>query len=109
MKFDVTDIFKKQFKKLSKKYKNIKKDILVFIENFETEHKKAIKIKNYLYKIRIKNSDKNKGKSAGYRVYYYLKLEDHIVLLVIYDKSEIEMINEELLKDLIKDFDAKIK
>ena len=109
MKFDVTDIFKKQFKKLSKKYKNIKKDILAFIENFETEHKKAIKIKNYLYKIRIKNSDKNKGKSAGYRVYYYLKLEDHIVLLVIYDKSEIEMINEELLKDLIKDFDAKTK
>jgi len=76
VKIKVTELFKKQFKKLSKKYKNIKNDLYFFIENFENEHKKAVKIKNSIYKVRIKNSDKNKGKSGGYRVYYYLKINN---------------------------------
>ena len=46
---------------------------------------------------------KKLGKSAGYRVYYYIQLEETTQLLTIYDKSEIEMIDEELLKDLIEE------
>jgi mRNA-degrading endonuclease RelE of RelBE toxin-antitoxin system len=102
MKFETSDIFKKQLKKLAKKYSHIKHDIENFIQNFEFQHKQAVKIKNNLYKIRIKNSDKTKGKRGGYRVYYYLKMENKVILLVIYDKGEIEMINEKLLKELIE-------
>ena len=35
MKFETSDIFKKQLKKLAKKYSYIKHDIENFIQNFE--------------------------------------------------------------------------
>lgn len=105
MNFETVDLFDKQFKKLSKKYNLIKDDLLNFIDNFEDYHKHSITIKNNLHKIRIANSNKNKGKSAGYRVYYYVKIGDSIHLLSIYDKSEIEMINEKTLNQYINDIE----
>lgn len=56
---------------------------------------------NNFFKIRLANSNKNKGKSAGYRIYYYLKINDTVYLLTIYDKSEIESINESILDEFI--------
>jgi mRNA-degrading endonuclease RelE of RelBE toxin-antitoxin system len=103
MNFKTTDLFDKQAKKLSKKYRNIKSDLSSFLKDFEKLHTSATTIQNNLYKIRIVNSNKNKGKSAGYRVYYYIQLETTTYLLTIYDKSEVEMIDEELLKDLIEE------
>ncbi len=102
MNFETTETFDKEVKSLSKKYKNIKNDLIHFIESFNTIHQNAISIKNSIYKIRLKNSDKSKGKSSGYRVYYYIYHLETIYLLIIYDKSEIEMINEEILFDIIK-------
>jgi mRNA-degrading endonuclease RelE of RelBE toxin-antitoxin system len=54
------------------------------------------------FKVRVKNSDKSSGKQGGYRIYYY-KTDDAGIthLLVIYDKSEIEMIDESILDSLI--------
>ena len=103
MNFETTELFDKQAKKLGKKYRNIKKDLKAFIEDFDTLQKSSISIQKNLYKIRIANSSKNKGKSAGYRVYYYVQHEETVYLLTIYDKSEVEMIDEELLKDLLED------
>ena len=102
MNFKTTDLFDKQAKKLGKKYRNIKDDLSLFIKKFEELHLSSTSIQKNLYKIRIANSNKNKGKSAGYRVYYYIQLEETTYLLTIYDKSEVEMIDEELLKDLIE-------
>ncbi len=104
MNFKTSELFSKQLKKLSKKYRNIKKDLLKFMNDFDEIHQNSISIKTNIFKVRLKNSDKNKGKSAGYRVYYYLKIDEEIFLLTIYDKSEIEMINEEILNKLIKDY-----
>ena len=104
MNFETSELFSKQLKKLAKKYKSIKKDLLEFMNEFDKIHQNAISIKTNIFKVRLKNSDKNKGKSAGYRVYYYLKIDEKVFLLTIYDKSEIEMINEEILNNMIKDF-----
>nr|WP_322095882.1 type II toxin-antitoxin system RelE/ParE family toxin [Pseudanabaena mucicola] len=41
-----------------------------------------------VFKLRIKNSDNQKGKSAGYRVIYYLKTSTSVILITIYSKSE---------------------
>jgi len=103
MNFKTTTLFDKQAKKLGKKYRNIKDDLSSFIKKFEELHRSATTIQKNLYKIRIANSNKNKGKSAEYRVYYYIQLEETTYLLTIYDKSETEMIDEELLKDLIEE------
>jgi len=47
------------------------------------------------YKIRLKNSDNQKGKSGGYRVIYFVIDNDKLItLLSIYSKSDLENINE---------------
>lgn len=39
-----------------------------------------------VFKLRVKNSDIQKGKSGGYRLIYYVKTEQGIILLTIYTK-----------------------
>jgi len=61
MNFKTTTLFDKQAKKLGKKYRNIKNDLSSFIKKFEELHLSATTIQKNLYKIRIANSNKNKG------------------------------------------------
>jgi len=57
---------------------------------------------NNTFKIRIKNTDNNKGKSAGHRVITYCINENNEIFLVtIYSKSEKENILDLELKELI--------
>ncbi|CAA6824431.1 MAG: Unknown protein [uncultured Sulfurovum sp.] len=102
MTFKTTELFDKQAKKLSKKYKNLKNDLKLLIGDFESLHQSSTSIQKNLYKIRLANSNKNKGKSAGYRIYYYVKVEETTYLLTIYDKSDVEIIDEDLLIELIE-------
>ncbi|MGZ5208107.1 MAG: hypothetical protein ACXWB0_03730 [Sulfuricurvum sp.] len=94
--------FTKNFKQLAKKYHHIESDFDRFLENFENEHSHAISIRKNIFKARIKNSDKSKGKSNGYRTYYYTISDESITFLIIYDKSEIESINETILDSIIE-------
>ena len=105
MNFETVPLFDKQFKKLSKKYNLIKSDIEELIINFDELHQQSTPIKSDLYKIRLANSNKNKGKSAGYRIYYYIKIEETVYLLTIYDKSEIGKIDEKILIEMIENID----
>ena len=106
MNYSITtvDTFKKELKKLAKRYKSIKKDYKTLLDILSTSNPKDVSI--YLggdcYKIRLKNSDNNKGKSAGYRiVYLYIEEEFNIILLSIYSKSDLDNISEQYI-------DAKI-
>ena len=40
------------------------------------------------YKVRVKNSDAQGGKSGGYRIVYYLLSGKEITLITIYSKSD---------------------
>ena len=102
MNFKTTELFDKQAKKLGKKYRNLKNDLKLLLTDFDSLHEQSIHIQKNLYKIRLANSNKNKGKSAGYRIYYYIQLEETTYLLTIYDKSDVEMIDENLLNELIE-------
>jgi len=53
----VVDEFKKDVKKLLKKYRSIKTDILELIEKLEEDYTIGIDLGSNLYKIRVKNSD----------------------------------------------------
>ena len=103
MEFRTVSLFDKQYKKLAKKYNLIQDDVEELINDFDDLHLQATPIKTNLYKIRLANSNKNKGKRAGYRIYYYIKIKTTVHLLTIYDKSEIQMIDESVLVGLIKD------
>ena len=88
-----TDEFKKRISKLATKYRNIKKDIQPIIEQLENGNILGNRLAGFdeeihIYKLRVKNSNIKKGKSGGYRLIYFLRLEDSVILLTIYSKSE---------------------
>jgi mRNA-degrading endonuclease RelE of RelBE toxin-antitoxin system len=57
-----------------------------------------------VFKVRIKNSDIAKGKSGGYRVIYYVKTSEWVVLITIYAKTEQSDISPEIIKQIIDDY-----
>jgi len=103
-KVKILETAKKDVKKLYKKYKSIKQDLLRLIEILEVNPKKGIHLGKNYYKIRIKNSDIKKGKSGGYRVIYYLIDENQEVwILKIYSKSDIDNLSNEYIFSLLKE------
>ncbi len=98
-----SDEFKKNIKSLNKKYKNIKSDIESLAIELIKNPYIGTELGNNTYKIRIKNTDNNKGKSAGYRIITYIVDEDNKIFLVsIYSKSEQDNILDIELQELIK-------
>ncbi|RLA73562.1 MAG: hypothetical protein DRG11_07610 [Epsilonproteobacteria bacterium] len=104
MKFKVIEklLYKRSYKKLLKHYKNIGVDIDSFLDSIKSKNDLGIEIKSNIFKVRIKNTDKNRGKSAGYRLISYLALvENELHLLYIYDKSKIQNLTENEIDKLI--------
>jgi len=109
MQIKTLPIFDKKLKSLTKKNPSLKKDFIEFIDDLRKNPKDAIYIKESVYKIRVKNSANNKGKSAGYRVYYFYKDTNGIlVLLYIYTKQEFSNLPNEILDKLIKECKALV-
>lgn len=97
MKIFFSKYFKNQLKKLKKKFPKIKEDLLDKLNNLNIEEE--IHIGRSIFKIRIKSSDLNKGKSGGFRSYIYLyRRKDLLVPLCIYHKSQKENISENELR-----------
>jgi mRNA-degrading endonuclease RelE of RelBE toxin-antitoxin system len=71
---------------LSKKYRNILNYIqptIAQLENGEILGDQVVGVGYPVFKLRIKNSDNQKGKSGGYRLIYYFKTSDKILLLTL--------------------------
>ena len=99
-----TSDFKRDSKRLIKKYKSLKSEILKLIISLEQDPKQGISLGNDCYKIRLAIKSKGKGKSGGARIITCVKVLDNLVfLLSIYNKSEFENISDKELLKLIKD------
>lgn len=97
-----TPEFKKLVKKLVKKYPSLKTHLQHLIENLVENPALGIRLWHNLYKIRMKISSKNKGKSGGARVITFIVTEDReVYLLHIYDKSQLENLTKEQIIELI--------
>ena len=97
-------IFQKNIRNLAKKYRNIRQDIQPIINQLEQGELLGDQISGIgypVFKLRVKNSDIQKGKSGGYRLIYYLKTSTGIVLLTIYPKSEQSDIEADEIRDII--------
>ena len=82
--------FTKNLRNLAKKYRSVRNDIQPVIAQLERGDLPGDRISGISYdvfKVRVRNSDVQKGKSGGYRLIYYVKTEDGIILLTIYTKS----------------------
>lgn len=78
--------FKRNLRKLAKKYRSIRNDLQPVIEQLEQGELPGDQIPGVgyaVFKLRIRNSDTQKGKSGGYRLIYYLKTATEIILLTV--------------------------
>ncbi|RIK26832.1 MAG: hypothetical protein DCC52_09840 [Chloroflexi bacterium] len=57
-----------------------------------------------LYKLRVRNSDNRKGKSGGYRLIYYLRTTERLILVTIYSKSDQGDISKKRLASILNEF-----
>ena len=94
--------FLKEAKTLSKKFKLLKTDLQQAIEEIEQNKDFGVFLGLNLFKKRIKNSSIPTGKSGGFRVIIYAQLEDKIILISIYSKTEKETLSDEELRELVE-------
>ncbi len=100
-----THEFKRNLRHLLKKYPHIRQDIEPVIQSLQNGEIPGDQIQHLgytIYKLRVKNSDIKKGKSAGYRVIYYLKINTEIILVSVYAKSEQADITANEIKSIIE-------
>ena len=101
-----TEEFEKDVKKFLKKFPALAEELIVFEKSLIENPKQGISLGAVLYKVRVANESKSKGKSGEFRVINYLitKEKDKIKVYVIkiYDKSEEGNIRKQLLVKLLK-------
>jgi hypothetical protein len=98
-----TRIFEKELKRLAKKYKSLKVEIATLFEDLEANPAQGTPLGSSCYKIRLAISSKQKGKSGGARVITCVKvIQEAVILLTIYDKSERENITDKELESFLK-------
>jgi mRNA-degrading endonuclease RelE of RelBE toxin-antitoxin system len=91
-----TKFFKKELKRLAKKFISIKKEYAELIQLLEEDPTAGTPLGNDCFKIRIAIASKGKGKSGGARVItYVINANETIFLLSIYDKSELDNISDD--------------
>jgi len=116
VKVRITKDFKRALKPLLKKYNSLTNDLFLLQSELYLNPKLGTPIGKGIYKIRLKIKSKPQGKSGGARVISLLettiigiessenKEESTVILLYIYDKSEVANISDKELKDFIKRF-----
>ena len=100
--------FEHKAKTLAKKYKSFVKDYKDFLELLKTNPIQGKSLGGGVYKIRISITSKSKGKSGGARILTYsVKRVDpdkiFVILMSIYDKSEMESVSDSYLKRILKE------
>jgi mRNA-degrading endonuclease RelE of RelBE toxin-antitoxin system len=102
MKFEATLEFEKSLKRLSKKYKSLKDDYIRFLDELEKNPLMGVEIISNCRKARITIKSKGKGKSGGGRIIFFFEiLKDRIILLYMYDKNEMENINDDFIRQIL--------
>lgn len=105
MNYEVTlsENFKKEAKKLQKKFPSLKQELAVLFTALETNPTMGISLGSNIYKIRISIASKNKGKSGGARILSYVKITNlNVLLFSIYNKGDINNLSDNEIQNLIK-------
>ncbi|MDB9303532.1 type II toxin-antitoxin system RelE family toxin [Nodularia spumigena] len=108
----LTPRFKRDLRELAKRYRSIRSDIQPLIEQLQAGKipgDRIAGVKYQVFKVRLKNSNIQKGKSGGYRVIYYVKTEQEIILTTIYSKSDISDVNNQIIEEAIAKYEQEIK
>ena len=104
-KIELSANFKKEAKKLTKKYPSLKTELAALFTALEDNPTIGTPMGNDIYKIRLSIASKNKGKSGGARVMSFVKVIDTTVLLFsIYNKGDKDSISDKEIEALLKEY-----
>jgi hypothetical protein len=104
-KIELSANFKKEAKKLTKKYPSLKVELAELFTELEDNPTLGTPLGNNIYKIRLSIASKNKGKSGGARVMSFVKVTDTAALLFsIYNKGDKDSISDKKIEELLKDY-----
>ena len=108
IQIEFTPEFKRNLRALAKKYRQIPSDVQPMIDRLqsgETLGDQVAGTEYRIFKVRVKNSNIQRGKSSGYRLIYYLKTPVKIILVTIYSKLEQADITAKQIRQILKEFD----
>ena len=105
------DEFKRGAKILRKRYPSFEKDFFAFLKELESNPFGGESLGHNTYKHRMAIASKGKGKSGGSRVLTYnvQQLDNDkvlVILMTIYDKSDISNVSDQYIKSLINQIEA---
>lgn len=92
--------FKKEAKRLIKKYPSLKSEIKELGNTLSLTPTLGLSLGDQVYKIRLAIKSKNRGKSGGARVISYVIIDETTVLLLsIYDKGDkVNILDSEIVQ-----------
>jgi len=96
--------FKRNLRALAKRYRSIRSDVKPLIDNLmagELPGNQVTGVSLAIFKVRLQNSDIQKGKRSGYRCIYYLKTRNNIVLITVYSKSDQSDVSATRLRSIL--------
>ena len=100
------DEFERQARRMSKKYKSLKSDIVSLVEQLQKNPFRGQDLGGGVRKIHMAINSKGKGKSGGARVLTLNILVSgnaDVTLLTIYDKSEMENVSDQYIESLVRE------
>lgn len=106
VQIEFTPEFKRNVRRLSRRYRHIRTDVDPVITQLAKGNTPGIQIQRIgytVFKVRIKNSDARRGTSGGYRMLYYVKTEERVILVTIYSKSDQGDISSKVVRTIISD------
>jgi mRNA-degrading endonuclease RelE of RelBE toxin-antitoxin system len=98
--------FQRNVKHLTKKYRNLRKDLDSFVQQLrqgETPGDQIPRTGYTVFKARVTNSDAQRGKQGGYRVIYYVKTATRLLLVTIYAKTQQSDIEPDEIRRIIEE------
>ncbi|NJR24499.1 MAG: type II toxin-antitoxin system RelE/ParE family toxin [Richelia sp. CSU_2_1] len=110
VQIDLAPEYKRNLRDLSKRFRKIRVDTQPIIEEIQASNFIGDRIpgmgEDYvILKVRIKNSNIQKGKSAGYRMIYQIESPISVLLLTIYSKSDRADISPNEIRSIIAEFE----
>jgi mRNA-degrading endonuclease RelE of RelBE toxin-antitoxin system len=108
-KVDFTKRFNRDLGRLERKYPQVADEVESLVTRLKENERPGDKIPGVgydVYKVRLGNPSAGRGKRGGFRVIYYIRWKDSVILLALYVKTQREDIPPEQIRRIIEEYDA---
>lgn len=103
-KVNIPPFMDRQISRLRRKYPAVTSEVRKLVVQLENDQRPGDKVPDVgrdVYKVRLPNPSAQRGKSGGFRVIYYVRLAESVILVTIYSKTEQTDIAPERIRALI--------